>query len=437
MHSRNTIDDGLPDNLDLNDEFKSAFDLLENTDLSVFVTGKAGCGKTTLLKYLKAHTKKKIIILAPTGIAAINAGGMTIHSFFKFPPKIVQKDDVRQIYNSALIKNLDMLVIDEVSMCRVDLMDGIDYSLRINRGVNAPFGGVQVAFFGDLYQLCPVVEKEAREVLRKKYPTPYFFSAQAFDDFDVKYIELSKIYRQMDTKFINLLNRLRSKKHTEKDLQLLNKQVRKNAIRSVSDGTIILTPTNSLAGAINQDKLLKLPGRVYTYDAVVSGRFDMSAYPTDTSLKLKKGAQVILIKNDPDKKWVNGTFGKIAELSDDSIAVDIDGHIYQVHIASWNKIEYRYNEEEDKIEENIVGSFVQYPLKLSWAVTVHKSQGQTFNKLILDLGHGAFAHGQVYVALSRCTSLGGITLKRPVIHSDILFDKCVHGFRERFTKYDA
>jgi len=424
----------MPDTLDLNERFKLAIDTMEETNLSVFVTGHAGTGKTTALKHFKANTKKKIVVLAPTGIAAINAGGQTIHSFFRLPPKIIQKDDIRRAFNSVLIENLDMVVIDEISMVRADLMDGIDYALRVNRDeMDKPFGGVQMAFFGDLFQLPPVVEKEAREVLRKKYPTPYFFSAKVFDGFDIKYIELSKIYRQIDVGFIELLNRIRDKQHTDEDLRLLNKRVQKTDIHTVSDRTIVLTTTNSLASLINQDRLARLPEKEYSYKATITGKFDMSAYPTDTDIRLKKGAQVILIKNDINKQWVNGTLAKVIELSDSSIKVDIKGCVCEVPIDRWQKIEYGYNEKEDKVEANIVGTFEQYPIRLAWALTIHKSQGHTLDKLILNLGHGAFVHGQVYVALSRCTSMEGITLKRPVIHSDIIFDKRVYEFRDRFV----
>ena len=426
--------DELPKDIDFNDEFKAAFDLMENSSDSIFITGKAGTGKSTLLKYFKANTKKKIVIVAPTGVAAVNVGGQTIHSFFKFPPSIIQKDTIRRLRNSSVIEKLDMVIIDEVSMVRSDLMDGIDYSLRINRDeMKKPFGGVQMVLFGDLFQLCPVVEKEAKVLLDERYASPYFFSAKVFQKFTIKYVELSKIYRQSDSKFVGLLNRLRNKEHTDEDLDLLNERVKKDATTATSDTTIILTTTNSLASAINQERLAKLPGKEYAYEAVITGKFDESAYPTEMSLRLKKEAQIILIKNDPDKQWVNGTLAKIISLSKDLIKVDINGHTCEVPRVKWQKIEYSYNKEEDKIEEDIVGVFEQYPIKLAWAITIHKSQGQTFDKVVLDLGHGAFTHGQAYVALSRCTRLEGITLKRPVIHSDIIFDGRIYEFRDKFA----
>ena len=426
--------DQLPAHLDINDEFRSAFDLMEYTKECLFITGKAGTGKSTLLKYFKANTGKKIIVLAPTGVAAINVGGQTIHSFFRFPPKIIQKDTIRRLRDKSVVENLDMVIIDEVSMVRSDLMDGIDYALRLNRGrMKTPFGGIQMVFFGDLFQLSPVVENEARELLEERYWSPYFFSAHVFNDCHIKTIELSTIYRQKDSSFMELLNRVRNKEHTKDDLDTLNTRVQKEIAGSKKDETVILTTTNSLANTINQDRLSKLPGKEIIYKAMATGKFEESIYPTGASLKLKKGAQVILIKNDPEKRWVNGTLAKVVALTKDSIVVDMNGLACDVPVAKWKKIEYSYNEDEDKIEDKVVGEFAQYPIKLAWAITIHKSQGQTFDKVIIDLGHGAFTHGQLYVALSRCTCMDGIRLKRPVAHSDIIFDRRIYEFNDRFA----
>lgn len=426
--------DHLPTHLDINDEFRKSFDLMENTGECLFITGKAGTGKSTLLKYFKAHTGKKIIVLAPTGVAAINIGGQTIHSFFKLPPKIIQKDAVKRLRDRSLVENLDMVIIDEVSMVRADLMDGIDYALRLNRGrMKTPFGGVQMVFFGDLFQLSPVVEHEARGLLEERYPSPYFFSARVFNDCNLRSVELSTIYRQKDGSFMELLNRVRNKEYTEEDLDTLNARVQKDAAVSKKDSTVILTTTNSLANTINQERLSKLPGKEITYEAVSSGKFDESAYPCPADLKLKKGAQVILIRNDPAKQWVNGTLAKVVGLSGDSIAVDINGRVCDVPVVKWQKIEYSYNEDEDKVEDEVVGDFAQYPIKLAWAITIHKSQGQTFDKVIIDLGHGAFTHGQLYVALSRCTCLDGIRLKRPVTQDDVIFDQRIYDIKDRFA----
>ncbi len=435
LHTDRTIvPDQLPANLDINDEFKSAFDLMENTRECLFITGKAGTGKSTLLKYFKAHTGKKIIVLAPTGVAAINIGGQTIHSFFRLPPKIIQKDAIKRLKNRDLIGNLDMVIIDEVSMVRSDLMDGIDHALRLNRGrMKTPFGGVQMVFFGDLFQLSPVVENEARQLLEERYSSPYFFSAAVFNDCNIRSIELSTIYRQKDSSFMELLNRVRNEEYTEEDLETLNKRTQEDTAPSKKDETVILTTTNSLANAINQARLSKLPGKEITYKAAASGKFEESAYPADPFLRLKKGAQVILIKNDPAKQWVNGTLAKVVGLSNDSILVDINGRTCDVPVVKWQKIEYSYNEDKDKIEDEVVGAFAQYPIKLAWAITIHKSQGQTFDKVMIDLGNGAFTHGQLYVALSRCTCLDGIRLKRPVSPGDVIFDRRIYEIKDRFA----
>ncbi len=426
----------LPETIDFNDEFKSAFEAMENTSDYVFITGKAGTGKSTLLRYFQANTKKKVVVLAPTGVASINVGGQTIHSFFKFPPRLIQKDIIRRRRNGAIIEKLDAVIIDEISMVRADLMDGIDYALRINRDeMSKPFGGAQIILFGDLFQLPPVVEREAKEIIEEKYPSPYFFSAKVFEKINIRYIELTKIYRQTDGQFVDVLNRLRSKEHTEEDFDILNSRVQKNIDMSMGK-TVILTTTNNLASSINMDRLVKLPTKEFSYEAAIFGEFDESAYPTDLKLRLKKDAQVILIKNDPGKRWVNGTIAKVSSLSNDFIKVDIDGKICDVPKIKWQKIEYVYNKEKDKIEENVIGTFEQYPLKLAWAITIHKSQGQTFNKVIIDLGDGAFTHGQVYVALSRCTTMEGITLRKPVIESDIIFDRRIHEFKNRCVRQE-
>lgn len=434
MRNKPGFPDQLPSHLDINAEFESAFDLMERTKECLFITGKAGTGKSTLLKYFKANTGKSIIVLAPTGVAAVNVGGQTIHSFFRLPPKIIQKEVIKRLRDRSLFENLEMIIIDEVSMVRADLMDGIDYALRLNRGkMKTPFGGIQMVFFGDLFQLSPVVESEARKLLEERYTSPYFFSAKVFDDCNIKAIELSTIYRQKDSLFMELLNRVRNKEHTKEDLDTLNKNVQKDIVSSRKDATVILTTTNSLASAINQDRLDELPGREIVYRAMSTGKFEEPAYPTEGSLKLKKGAQVILIKNDPDKRWVNGTLAKVVALSKDSIVLDVNGVACDVPVAKWQKIEYSYNEVEGKIEDTVVGEFAQYPIKLAWAITIHKSQGQTFDKVIIDLGYGAFTHGQLYVALSRCTRLDGIRFKRPVVSSDVIFDERIYEFNNRFV----
>jgi ATP-dependent DNA helicase PIF1 len=419
----------IPKDFDFNNEFQQVFDLMENSSCNLFITGKAGTGKSTLLQYFKQKTKKKIIVLAPTGVAAIKVHGQTIHSFFKFPPRFIQKDKVKRLRNEKLIKRLDAIVIDEASMLRADLLDGIDYSLRLNREqLDKPFGGIQIIIFGDLFQLPPVVDRDIKGVIDKFYPDgPYFFASHVLKKQPIGIAELHKIYRQRESDFINLLNKVRINNIDESDLSKLNSRYIKN-VQLSCDGVITLTTTNNDANNINMESLKKITNKEYQYLARVWGALKEDEYPNEYCLKLKKGAQVMLIKNDPDKKWVNGTIGEISELSSHHIKVDIGGNLYDVTRVKWEKVEYVYNEEEDKVEEKVIATFEQYPIKLAWAVTIHKSQGQNFSNVIIDLGKGAFTHGQVYVALSRCTTFEGIVLRRPVAYSDIIFDRRVYRF---------
>ncbi|MCU0650798.1 MAG: DEAD/DEAH box helicase [Candidatus Omnitrophica bacterium] len=427
----------LPADFQLSLEFARAFDLMEKTDRCILVTGKAGTGKSTLLRYFLQNTSKETVVLAPTGVAAINVNGQTIHSFFGFPPKFITKDTIRRRRNRKLLKRIDSLVIDEVSMVRADLLDGIDHALRINRDrPDEPFGGVQMIFFGDLFQLSPIVGNDESQVYREKYPTPYFFSAEVFDKILLDRVELTRIFRQTDPRFIDLLNNIRDNRYCLHDFTLLNSRVSRRESKE-SAGHITLTTTNRDAGSINHRRLSELSTGLFEYEAEVDGDFDSAFYPTDSILRLKVGSQVMMLKNDPEKRWVNGSIGTICALLSNSISVNIDGKAYPVEPAEWNKIVYEYNKQEDKIEESIVGAFRQYPVKLAWAVTIHKSQGQTFDNVVIDLGNGAFAHGQVYVALSRCTSLAGITLRRPVRQQDIVFDSRIHEFHNNLKEEPA
>jgi len=421
----------IPADFDFNEEFQQAFDAIEHTKNSIFITGKAGTGKSTLLEYFRKNTKKNIVVLAPTGVAAIKARGQTIHSFFKFPPRFIQQDHIKKLRNKKLLEKLDTIVIDECSMIRADLLDGIDYALRINRKEHKkPFGGVQIILFGDLFQLPPVVEKDIRHFINHLYASPYFFSANVMSKIAMKCVELHKIYRQKEESFISLLNRIRTQEASESDLEHLNRQV-STEITQESD-TITLTTTNADANALNETRLLRIRNKEFEYHADINGKFDARSYPVEESIQLKKNAQIMLVKNDSSKRWTNGTIAEIAELSDSSMSIRIDDDIYDVPKVSWDKIQYIYNEAEQKIEEKVIGSFQQYPVKLAWAITIHKSQGQTFKNVIIDMGYGAFAHGQTYVALSRCTSLKGLILKKPIIFSDIIFDSCVYQFHESF-----
>jgi ATP-dependent DNA helicase PIF1 len=429
--SRNELD---IKNIELNDDFKKALDLIENKDESLYITGKAGTGKSTLLKYVRATTNKNVVILAPTGVAAINVGGQTIHSFFKFPPKLLKKEDIKKSRDSIVYKRLNTIIIDEVSMVRADLMDGIDYSLRLNRGdLDTPFGGAQMVFFGDLFQLPPVVKgKDLQDYFNTVYGSPYFFCSKALKNANFKVIELEKIYRQTDNKFINILNSIRENKIDNILLSSLNTMVAHSTEDNLFEEFITLTPTNNAASIINNNFLSKINEREFVIQAEIRGRFNESDYPTDYELKLKKGARVMLLKNDPDKRWVNGTICKISSVGDDRVSIDIDNHSYELKREVWDKIEYYFDRKDNKIDERVIGSFIQFPLRLAWAITIHKSQGHTLSKVFIDLGEGAFAHGQTYVALSRCTSLDGIRLKRPVYKKDVIFDPKIFEYSKVF-----
>ena len=421
-------------NIKVEGDFKSAFQMMDEGTESLFVTGKAGTGKSTLLRYFRAKTDKNIVVVAPTGIAAVNVEGQTIHSFFVFPPRIIQKEEVKYLNKDKLFEKIDALVIDEVSMVRADMMDAIDQSLKINTGeMNTPFGGKQVIFIGDLYQLPPVVEKEAKEVLEINYKTPYFFSANVFNDIKIKMFEMKTVYRQKDAGFIDLLNKIRENKCSAADMDKINARII-GAKASKMEGIITLTTVNRVASEINLGKLEKLPDSEHEYEADIYGEFDEKTFPTDKILKLKEQAQVMLLKNDPLKRWFNGTIGYVSYLDEDCVKVEVDGSVYEVKKEKWDKIRYTYDKKGDKIVSEIIGSFEQYPLKLAWAITIHKSQGQTFDNVIIDMERGAFTHGQTYVALSRCRSLDGIFLRQAITGRDIIFDRSIYEIENIFSR---
>lgn len=418
--------------IELTDEFKEALSALEGSLSPLFITGNAGTGKSTLLEHFRRTTKKNVVAVAPTGMAALNVRGVTIHSFFKLPPKLLQEEDIRINHqNVDMFKKIDMIVIDEVSMVRADLLDAIDTSLRLHRANRSAFGGVQIAMFGDICQLPPVVKgSELAEYFSTDFQTPFFFSAKALRRTGLHVIELKRVFRQTDPEFVEVLNRIRRADASIDDMIAINERCEESKPNSALDPEIILTTTNKAAEEINRDRLAELPPPEFRSEAVVVGKFNKDAYPTSEHLVLKKGAKIMLIRNN-GVKWVNGTLGTVTGWDDHSIAVSLPTGNYSVGPEKWEVIEYRYDKKNKRIEENVVGSFQQFPVKLAWAITIHKSQGQTFEKVVIDMNKGAFAHGQLYVALSRCKSLPGIRMMTPVALTDLCFDERVAGFIER------
>ena len=421
----------LPDDFVLSEEFESIVEQLENTKDHFYITGKAGSGKSTLLAYFRSVTQKNTAVLAPTGVAAIRVKGQTIHSFFGFPPKVIQTRHIKKVRQVELLQNLETLIIDEISMVRADVFDAIDYSLRVHRKkLTQPFGGVQVIVFGDLFQLPPVVNMDESSLLERIYPSgQFFFHSNIFQDAQFKTLELQSIYRQKDDHFIYLLNAVRDGSITHSQIDNLNDSLVENF--EMDEGKIILTTTNARASGINQNYLKQLSSEEFSYRAQATGQFYKELFPTDEVLKLKKGAQVIMIKNDPEKRWVNGSIGTIHDIAEKKIKVKINHKIYEVKKEKWDRIQYSYDDDQQEVLENVTGSFKQYPMRLAWAITIHKSQGQTFEKVIIDMSQGSFAPGQLYVALSRCISLEGIELLRPLKKSDVIVNKQLIGFQDR------
>ncbi len=428
--------------LEFTPEFQLTLDLLENTNKSVFITGRAGTGKSTLLDYFRNNTGKKVVVLAPTGVAALNVSGQTIHSFFAFRPDITL-DRVKKLpaRKQALIKNLDAVIIDEISMVRADLLDCVDRALRINRDFpELPFGGVQMIMIGDLYQLPPVVTGSEKPAFSLHYESPYFFSALAFNDpnFELEFVELEKVFRQKEVDFLELLNAIRNRSISEEQLARLNARCLPDFVPPEDRFYITLTSTNEAADRINQEKLEKLPGAGRRYLGVISGDFDPDSLPASRILALKEGAQVMLLNNDAYDRWVNGSIGRVEEIIEaedkpDTVMVRLlNGSLVDVLPHEWEIFEYEYDRQRKKIISRVTGTFTQYPLRLAWAVTIHKSQGKTFDRVVVDIGRGAFAPGQVYVALSRCTSFEGLVLKKPIKKGHIMMDYRVVRFLTQF-----
>lgn len=417
--------------IEFNEQFTKALHLLQHGSHNVFVTGKAGTGKSTLLRYFRAHTSKKIVVLAPTGVAALNVGGETIHSFFRFKPGTTP-DKVRRARKkeAEIYRELSAIVIDEASMVRADLMDCVDAFMRLNgREPGKPFGGAQLILFGDLYQLPPVVTSAEREVFSTYYPGPYFFNSKVIVEAKIEYLELEKIYRQKDKGFIEILNAIRNNRVSPAQLAQLNRRVGAD-VETGGRGLIVrLLTTNADAAEINNERLRGIDGRSHIYKAETSGQFTRDAYPADEELHLKAGAQVMMLNNDPDGRWVNGTMAAVQDImkgppgKPDIIHVRLaDGSVEQVEPHAWELFHFTYDPEAKKIKTETAGVFTQYPLKLAWGITIHKSQGKTFERAVIDLGRRAFAAGQTYVALSRCTALEGLSLARAVRPGDVMTD---------------
>ncbi len=442
MTTRTDIDTSSP-------EFQNALSVVRFTHQSLFLTGKAGTGKSTFLRYVCSEVKKKHVILAPTGIAAINAGGSTLHSFFKLPFHPLLPDDPRFSHHRLreflkykkshikLLNEVELIIIDEISMVRADIIDFIDRLLRVYcRNMREPFGGKQMLFIGDVYQLEPVVKGDERDILSRFYPNPYFFSARVFREMSLVSIELKKVYRQKDAGFIAALDHIRCNEITDLELKLLN--TRYQAESSPADGSlnIVLATRRDNVDFINQNELEKLPGEVITMTGRIQGDFPETSLPTLLQLEVKKGAQVIFVKNDADKRWVNGTLGTISDIDieDEELRVITEeGNEVMVQPERWSNVRYTYNEKEKKIEEEELGTFTQFPIRLAWAITIHKSQGLTFNHVTIDFTGGTFAGGQAYVALSRCTSLDGLILKKPIARSDVFVNPEVVKFAGQFN----
>jgi len=418
--------------VELNPEFLHALDLMENSTDSLFITGRAGTGKSTLLSYFKKNTKQNIVILAPTGVAAVNIGGATIHSFFQFKPDVtLEKAWAKgaKAKKPELYRSLDAIVIDEISMVRADLLDCVDAFMRRVCDSMAPFGGKRIIMFGDLYQLPPVVTRDDADIFRTRYDSAFFFSADVISRTPLTFVELDHIYRQSDDEFIAVLNAIRENVATPTHLALINTRVFEDYAPPPEEYVIHLTGTNASAEAYNSYQLASLEGDIHTFKAESTGSFDRRTEPAPRELTLKIGAQVMMTSNDREKRFINGTVGRVEDISYENgspvISVRLtNGKLVDVGPNSWEMFKFNYSEKSRRITTEVAGTYTQLPIILAWGITIHKSQGKTFERLAIDLPQ-SFAHGQTYVALSRATSLSGIILKRPLTPRHVIMDPIV------------
>jgi ATP-dependent exoDNAse (exonuclease V) alpha subunit len=416
-------------------EFKAVLDEASEGG-NLFVTGRAGTGKSTLLRCLKRNLPQNTAVLAPTGLAAVNVQGQTIHSFFGFPPQLITADIVKKCRRAAMFRSLETLIIDEVSMVRVDLMQGIDMALRMTRKKPLePFGGVQIIAMGDLHQLSPVIrDHDTMQHFQDSFGGVYFFHAPVYQDAPLGLMELTEVFRQQDEGFLEALNGIREGYPSRDHFEMLNDRVM--PFRSMPDHAdyTVLTPINRTADTTNLAFLNQLKGNAAEFDAIVTGKFDKSAFPTDLTLQLKEGCKVVMLRNDPDKRWVNGTQARISRIDGRTVWVDIIGEEHELEPVTWENTGYELDAETGEMEQKVVGSFRQLPVRLAWALTIHKSQGMTLDKVYVDFGRGTFAHGQAYVALSRGRTLEGLAMARNLRQTDIIFDEGALGYRSVFDQ---